>query len=177
MTWVKLSDIFAEETEALSDRARRLHVDGLCFSMQRETGGFISKGQLRRLAACKSPMKAAAELVEHGFWRTTADGWAIVHHMDHQPTVEEILAARADAARRKREERRRKLGLPPESHRDSTRESHRESHTESQTCPGRDGAGSFTEQGNSTACARAREDETRELSADAKAYLRAKGGE
>lgn len=140
MTWLKLSDSFAEECEELSDRAFRLHVDGLCFAMSRETGGQISRKQFRRIAACKSPQKAAEELVDRGFWSTTSEGWQIKHHMDHQPSPEEIEARRAEAASRKRDERRRKVGLEAIGG-TSQCDSQHESQPESRPCPGRDGTG------------------------------------
>lgn len=113
MTWVKLSDSFADECEELSSDAYRLHVDGLCFSMQKETGGHITPVQLRKATGAKNPKRAVKELVEKGFWRDTESGWAIDHHMQHQPSVDEIAARRANDALRQRNWRRYKQGLPP----------------------------------------------------------------
>ena len=155
MTWVKLSDNYFEETESLSDAAARTHTDGLCFAMQRETGGFITESNLRKLAGTRNPRRAVKELVDCGFWAVEKGGWQIIHHMEHQPSTDEIKAKRNQDALRQKNKRRRNLGLPPvdaegnvadelhtESRRDSQAESQRESRTASGT--GRAGPGDIT---------------------------------
>lgn len=62
MTWVRLDDGFPTHPKvlALSDRAFRAHVMGLCYASQHHTDGFVQKGYV--------PDRAAAELVEGGLW-------------------------------------------------------------------------------------------------------------
>lgn len=138
MTWTKLSDDFGDQCAALSDAAFRTHVEGLLWTMRRETGGQISARDLRRFAETHDPDVAAAELVAVGWWKPEPNGWRIAHHMEHQPEPDLIARRRELDAGRQRRHRRRKAGLDrddaaPESRRDSTRDTTRD--------PGRVGTG------------------------------------
>jgi len=113
MTWTKLSDDFADQCDVagLSDAAFRTHVEALILTMRRETDGKITRRELRKHAAVDDYEAAAAELVAAGFWRTTDDGWQVIHHMEHQPESEVIAKRRAMDAERQRKARMRKAGI------------------------------------------------------------------
>jgi hypothetical protein len=132
LTWTKLSDDFGDQCADLSDAAFRTHVEGLLWVMRRETGGRLTHRDLRRFAESEDAVGAAAELVALGWWTTHAHGFTVVHHIEHQPEPDVLLARReADAARQRRRRRKAaKLDDEPsrrDTHRDDTRD------------PGRDG--------------------------------------
>jgi hypothetical protein len=138
MTWLKLSDDFVDDCAAvdLSDAAFRTHVQGLSWSNRRLTNGQISALALRRLADTRDPNVAVQELVNVGFWVKVEDGWQIVHHMEHQPSREEVETKRREAAERQRKSRSKRkdaksgvLPITADVTRDNTRD------------PGRDGTG------------------------------------
>jgi hypothetical protein len=87
MTWTKQSDDFGDQCAhaGLSDAAFRLHIEGLLWTLRRETGGLISRRDLARLSDVANPASALAELLAVGFWLVHGDGWRIDHHMAHQP--------------------------------------------------------------------------------------------
>ncbi|WP_375476992.1 hypothetical protein [uncultured Jatrophihabitans sp.] len=105
MTWLKLSDDFADDLARghVSDRAFRTHVEGLLWTMRRETDGLIDAQDVRRFAEATDPDAAIVELVSLGHWQALADGsWQIVHHMNHQPDAATIEKRRnANAERQK----------------------------------------------------------------------------
>lgn len=127
MTWTKLSDDFADQCRDLSDAAFRTHVEGLLWTMRRETGGWLDERDIRRFAETFEPDDAVKELVAHGWWSEEDHGYRIVHHMEHQPEPE-VLAARRDlAALRQQRWRAKKTGqLRDMSTRDETRYSGRD---------------------------------------------------
>lgn len=113
MTWLKLSDDFADECARfeLSDAAFRTHVEGLQWAMRRETGGRLTERDVRRFAEVDDPHGAVEELVAAGFWEPFAGGYRVVHHMEHQPEPDLIDRRRKLAAERVRRHRRKKAGL------------------------------------------------------------------
>lgn len=87
MTWVKLDDGFADHPKllALSDRAFRLHVRGLCYCGRYTTDGRIP--EVGFLAS--SDAKALVELVARGVWFEQRDGeyaWAIHDFLQYNPS-------------------------------------------------------------------------------------------
>jgi len=117
MTWLKLGDEFPDDCAAagLSDSAFRLHVEGLSWVMKRETGGWVSSRDVRRLSDSTDPQAALAELLAAGLWidpEKVEKKYLIVHHMDLQPEPDEIALNRKKAAERQRNSRRRRAGLP-----------------------------------------------------------------
>lgn len=131
VTWLKLDDEFDDECLAadLSESACWTHVQGLLFAMRHNTGGAITDRQFKRFAETKEPARAAQQLVDAGFWRRTAGGFVVVHHMDKQPTPEQVAARKAaDAARQSKARQKRaddalaKAGSRHESRRDNTRD-------------------------------------------------------
>lgn len=137
MTWLKLSDDFHDESADLSDAAYRTHVEGLGWVMRRETGGYLSRRDVRRCMETADPDEAIAELLEKEFWRMEGDGFRIVHHMQHQPEPEVLARRRELASERQRKKRLKAAGVhddsPAQSRRDNTRDATRD--------PGRDGSG------------------------------------
>jgi hypothetical protein len=113
MTWLKLSDDFADECARvnLSDAAFRLHVEGLGWVMRRETGGSITQTDLRRFAETVDVRGAVQELCDVGFWTATSRGFVLNHHMQHQPEPDLLAARRTATAERVRKHRRTRAGL------------------------------------------------------------------
>lgn len=142
MTWVKISDDFAEDCSSLSDAAFRTHVEALGWVMRRERGARFPKRELRRFTETRGDGEAAArELVEKGYWAEQGEEWEVVHSYANQPEPEVIAARRAADAERQRRARLRAAGIDPETgevlpatekrtsapRRESQQESHRES--------------------------------------------------
>jgi hypothetical protein len=127
MTWTKISDDFTEQCADLSDAAFRTHVEGLIWSMKRETGGMIKERDLKRLAESEHRHEAVAELVERQFWTQLDNGYRVEHHMQHQVEPEVIAARRASDAARQRRARLKAAGLVvTPSRRDVTRDETRD---------------------------------------------------
>jgi hypothetical protein len=120
MTWVKLAESFADdcETVELSADAFRLHVEALCWTMRRVSGGGLTARDVRRLSTSERTAAAVAELLAVGFWVAVGDGYLIRHHMEHQPEPDLIIKRRDATAERVRKYRRRLAGLPPTSEED-----------------------------------------------------------
>lgn len=114
MTWVKISDDFADQCADLSDPAFRTHVEALVWTMRRETGGHISKREAHKLAETEHIEVALHELVATGWWSAVGEDYRINHHMDLQVEPEVIRRRRELDAARQRRARRRKAGLPEE---------------------------------------------------------------
>jgi hypothetical protein len=104
MTWLKTGDEYPIDCARvnLSDAAYRTHHEGLTWVMARESDGFVSTRDVRRFAETADPLAAITELVDVGFWQKVDGGWLIVHHMENQPTHEELVARRASNAERQR---------------------------------------------------------------------------
>lgn len=127
MTWTKISDDFSEQCASLSDHAFRTHVEGLIWSMKRESGGMITKRDVERLAESEHAHEAVAELVERRFWTQLDSAYRIEHHMEHQTEPEVIAARRVSNAERQRRARRKAAGLDvTPSRRDKTRDATRD---------------------------------------------------
>lgn len=92
MTWTKLSDDFADDCWSLSDRAFRLHVEGLGWTNRKLLDCVISKADVRRFA--KHP-EAAEELVASGWWADQGADYRIRHHAGYQRLREQVIAQQA----------------------------------------------------------------------------------
>lgn len=114
MTWTKLSDDFADQCVDLTDASFRTHVEALIWTMRRETGGFITPRELKRLAESPHYEMAVTELLATGWWSIDGQGYRINHHMEHQPEPDLIAKRRADTAQRVKKHRRKKAGLEAE---------------------------------------------------------------
>jgi hypothetical protein len=113
MTWTKLGDEFADECArvGLSDAAFRTHVEGLSWTMRRETAGYLDKIDMRKAIETTNAASAVAELLAVGFWEQTEHGYLVHHHMEHQPEPDLLAKRRELTAERNRKYRRKKAGL------------------------------------------------------------------
>lgn len=139
MTWLKLSDDFSDECAELSDAAYRSHVEALGWCMRRETGGLLTKRDIRRCLETEDPWAAVDELLEAGFWVREGESYRIVHHINHQPEPDVLARRRERAAERQRKQRRKQAGLSDPAR--SQRESQRDERSKSMRDPGRVGTG------------------------------------
>jgi hypothetical protein len=102
MTWTKLGDEFADECWTLSDKAFRLHTEGLLWSNRMLTDGQLAREDMRRWA---HHPETAEELVSIGWWEDCGAHYQIVHHLGYQRTREQVakqsLANRANRAKGK----------------------------------------------------------------------------
>lgn len=114
MTWLKLSDDFGDQCADLSSDAFRTHVEGLLWTMRRETGGRLSVRDVSRFSEVDDPDAAVRELLAAGFWREAAGGYEVVHHIEHQPEPDVIARRRQATAERVRRHRRKRAGLDAE---------------------------------------------------------------
>lgn len=117
MTWTKLPETFGDECETagLSDAAFRLHVEALCWTMRRVTGGRLTQRDVARLASTDRTAAALAELLAVGYWITLGEsGYLIKHTMQHQPEPDLIMRRQQATAERVRKFRRRQAGLDDE---------------------------------------------------------------
>ena len=103
MTWTKLGDSFGDDCAhaKLSDAAFRTHVEGLMWTMRRETDGFLDYRDVRRFAETPDPDAAITELIAAEFWALTDGGYQVIAHMTDQPSAELIHRRREAAAERK----------------------------------------------------------------------------
>lgn len=77
MSWTKLGDEFAFESEDLSDAAMRTHIDALIYSNTRLRDFLVPKKALVRFANSDLRITAAAELVAAGWWEDRGEEWFI----------------------------------------------------------------------------------------------------
>jgi hypothetical protein len=113
MTWTKLSDDFADDCArvGLSDAAMRTHVEGLLWTMRRETGGRLDALDIRRCVETANAAAAIAELLAVGFWEQIQGGYLIRHHMEHQPEPDLVAKRRENDAERQRRKRRKQARM------------------------------------------------------------------
>lgn len=114
MTWLKLSDDFGDQCADLSSDAFRTHVEGLLWTMRRETGGRLSVRDVSRFSEVDDPDAAVRELLAAGFWREAEGAYEVVHHIEHQPEPDVIARRRQATAERVRRHRRKRAGLDVE---------------------------------------------------------------
>ncbi len=88
MTWTKLSDDFTDDCDGLSDRAFRLHVEGLVWSNRKLLDCRLPKDRLHRYT--RHP-ESVAELLAAGWWTEDGAEYVIRHHAVYQQTREAVL--------------------------------------------------------------------------------------
>lgn len=116
MAWVKIDDGFTDhpKVEALSDRAFRLHLAGLCFCARTLSDGFIPDDRVRRLLP-KVTKAMVKELTTAGVWIEGVGGFSVKDYLTYNPSKAKVLADREAAAERKRkwaEKNAGKNGVP-----------------------------------------------------------------
>ena len=123
MTWLKLSDDFADDCAAhsLTDAAVRTHLEGLLWCMRRGTGGELSDIHIRRCVETADPTTAIAELLAVGFWQRADGGYRILHGMDVQIEPDVLEQRRKNERERQRRKRREDARLAAEA---ESRDSH-----------------------------------------------------
>jgi hypothetical protein len=89
MTWSKISDDFSDDCWTLSDKAWRLHVEGLIWSNRKLLDLVIPKDELRLFA--KHP-EALGELVMSGYWEEDGLNVTILHHGSYQRLKANVIA-------------------------------------------------------------------------------------
>ena len=93
MGWVRLDDRFPDhpKVEAISDRAFRLHIRGLCYCSEHLTDGRVPRQVAKRLGSLKS----LGELISVALWSDEKDGYYIHDYLDFNPSKERVLATRS----------------------------------------------------------------------------------
>lgn len=110
MTWTKLSDDFSDDCWTLSDKAFRLHVEGLVWNNRKLVDLYLDAEDVRRFA--KHP-EAVVELLAVGWWSAVESGYVINHHATYQRSRDAVLKQQAA-----NEENGRKGGRPPKAGRE-----------------------------------------------------------
>lgn len=106
MSWLKIDDGFTDngKIEALSDRAFRLHVTGLCWCARNLTDGWITARSAKALLAlCSAAKKHLDELVDRELWLPTGDGYSIKDYLEYNPPAEKVKADRRELSKKRRE--------------------------------------------------------------------------
>lgn len=91
MAWVRLDDNFADHPKiiALSDKAFRLFIVGLCYSNRQLTDGYIPY-QMVSAWVGDDPFKPSDELEDQELWERKDKGFLIRSYSEYQPTKSEI---------------------------------------------------------------------------------------
>ncbi len=113
MTWVKISDTFAEDPrlESAGPEALVLHVAGLCYCARQLTDGRVPARAARRLWSLDDVDAALEALVREGMWERLEDGsYRIVEYLSDQPSAEDVLEQRAQKAKRQAAWRAKRAG-------------------------------------------------------------------
>ena len=84
---------------------------GVCYSNKRLTDGLLPAGVVRTWSPRAS--KIASALVSAGLWEVVEGGYRIHDYHDYNPRADEVRAKLEADRRRKENERRKSLGLPP----------------------------------------------------------------
>ncbi len=113
MTWVKLSDTFADDPrlESAGTEAFALHVAGLCYCSRQLTDGRVSTSRALRLWPVEDPVAAVEALVREGLWERGEDGsYLILDYLSDQPSAERVREQRALKAKRQEAWRSKQSG-------------------------------------------------------------------
>lgn len=95
MTWVKLDDGYPEHPKLVEAGPHALVLDirGMAYSARRLTDGIVPAGALPALMADLDP-GALDALLRVGRWRKTRAGYEIRGFLEHNPSRQQVLAAR-----------------------------------------------------------------------------------
>lgn len=104
MPWVRFDDNYPDHPKVseLSDAAFRLHVSAICYSSRYLTDGFVSRGQLRRIATTDDLAGVLDELVAAGLFEPADGGFWIHDYLDYNPSRDAVESRRASDRQRKR---------------------------------------------------------------------------
>jgi hypothetical protein len=91
MGWVRLDDNFADHPKiiALSDKAFRLYIMGLCYANRHLTDGLITY-QIVSAWVGDDPFKPSDELEDQNLWERRDKGFMIRSYTEYQPTREKV---------------------------------------------------------------------------------------
>lgn len=109
MTWLKLDETFDDDVAdaGLSKDARWAHLQGLLHCMRRLTDGRLTDRVVTKFDV-DDPDACARELCDAGFWVRRPGGYLVVHHMEWQPTRQDVEDRKAANAARQAKARRKK---------------------------------------------------------------------
>lgn len=95
MGWVRIDDNFADHPKviALSDKAFRLFITGLCYSNRQLTDGIIPY-QIVTAWVGDDPFKPSDELEDQDLWERIDKGFVIKSYAEYQPTRKEVETKR-----------------------------------------------------------------------------------
>jgi hypothetical protein len=96
VSWVKLSDTFAEDPKiiGLTDRSFRAHVSAMCYCARHATDGVVPSA-----IAATFPAAAIAGLTAAGVWESLPLGDYLIHDwLEYNPSRAQIKAKRAAAS-------------------------------------------------------------------------------
>lgn len=113
MVWAKLDDRFPDhpKVEALSDRAFRLYIRGLCYSVGVLTDGLVPGAKARQWGSLKS----IGELMSAGLWESAKGGYAIHDFLTYNLSKADVIANRERDSYRKRSGFQRDSARSPHS--------------------------------------------------------------
>lgn len=106
VTWVKLSDTFAEDPrlEEAGPEALAVHVAGLCYCARQLTNGRIPLRAAHRLWSVDDVEAALSALVRVGLWRRLPDGaFEVADYLENQPSADTVR--QQQALKRERQQR------------------------------------------------------------------------
>jgi len=91
MTWIKIDDGFPNHPKiiGLTDRAFRLHIQGLCYCGTYLTDGFIPYAAVNGMLA-EPEMKPTDELEEATLWVRVDGGFEIHDYLEHQTSKRSV---------------------------------------------------------------------------------------
>jgi hypothetical protein len=116
MGWVRLDDNFADHPKiiALSDKAFRLYIMGLCYANRHLTDGLITY-QIVSAWVGDDPFKPSDELEDQNLWERRDKGFMIRSYTEYQPTREKVNKKRTEATDRLRRFRTNQQGNADET--------------------------------------------------------------
>ena len=103
MGWVRIDDNFADHPKiiALSDKAFRLFMTGLCYANRQLTDGVIPY-QIVTAWVGDDPFKPSDELEDQNLWERVDKGFMIRSYTEYQPTREKVNKKKDEAKERLR---------------------------------------------------------------------------
>ena len=116
MTWVKIDDSFPDHPKVigLSDKAFRVHIEGLCYCGRFLTDGFIPTTVATKFVS--SDLAIIDELCEAGLWIDLPNGYEIHDYLEHQSSKSDVTEKKETAkekAKRYREAKKNKAPIEP----------------------------------------------------------------